>query len=70
MAAENKFPILLNGEEHLTKAVTAAALVAEQNLDQEGVVVLMNGEVLPRDSWETNLKEGDEMELLRFVSGG
>ena len=38
---------------------------------RRGVAVAVNGEVVPRSSWhETELSDGDEVEIVHAVQGG
>jgi sulfur carrier protein len=51
--------------------VTVAALVATLTDQRRRVAVAVNGEVVPRSSWETTpLRDGDSVEVLAAVAGG
>jgi sulfur carrier protein len=53
------------------QGVTVAALVATLTDQRRRVAVAVNGEVVPRSSWETTpLREGDSVEVLAAVAGG
>ncbi len=65
--------LLVNGrEEEFPKEVgTVLDLLQHKRIVPETVVVELNGSVLKRDSWGTALlKDGDRLEILRFVGGG
>ena len=48
---------------------TLAAVVGD--LPRRGVAIARNGEVVPRDSWDTTrLQEGDILEVVRPIQGG
>ena len=51
--------------------VTVAALVATLTDQRRRVAVAVNGEVVPRSSWDTTpLRDGDSVEVLAAVAGG
>ncbi|MBI4026180.1 MAG: sulfur carrier protein ThiS [Verrucomicrobia bacterium] len=63
--------IRLNGEERETAATTIAMLLRETNLLASQVAVELNGTVLFRHEFvETDVKEGDRVEIIRVVAGG
>jgi sulfur carrier protein len=65
--------IRLNGSEQSVTAATLAELLAEQALDpaQRGVAVAVNGAVVPRAAWpQTQLRSGDQIEIVRARQGG
>lgn len=50
---------------------TIRALLAERGVPEEGVVVAVGGDVVPRGEWdERTIREGDEVEIVRAVAGG
>lgn len=62
---------MVNGNREHIGNCTIAQMVREKGLTPETLVVEYNREVVPRDRWDAiTLKEGDEVELLRFVGGG
>lgn len=65
-------PIVLNGEERRIPAgISAAGLLRELELDPRGVVVEVNRDIVRREALEeTDLEEGDRVEVVRFVGGG
>ena len=46
-----------------------ASLLGE--LPRRGVAIARNGEVVPRDQWDsTELQDGDDVEIVRPIRGG
>lgn len=64
--------IQINGEEHsLVLGLTLKALLHELSLSEEGVALAVNGQVLPKKSWASQvLSDGDRVEIVRAVGGG
>ncbi|HEY5621274.1 MAG TPA: sulfur carrier protein ThiS [Pontiella sp.] len=64
--------LMVNGEEHNhTGAGTVEALLDELGANKAHTALMINGEVVPADRWETaRLNENDEIEMLVFVGGG
>ena len=67
----------INGEEATVAAVpvqdpfTLAALIESLNMKSDRVAVELNREIVPRNLWpQTQLKEGDRLEIVHFVGGG
>jgi sulfur carrier protein len=63
--------VIINGEEQEIAAMSVAALLGE--LDYEGThfAVAVNYDVLPKSRWaETQLKAGDEIEIITPRQGG
>lgn len=51
--------------------VTVGALVDGEVADRRGVAVAVDGDVLPRSSWDTTtLHDGAKVELVSAVQGG
>ena len=51
--------------------LSVAALVARLTEARRGVAVAVNGEVVPRSTWETSrLTDGDAVEVLTATQGG
>lgn len=69
---EDRLPeIHLNGEIRSVGALTVLALVQELGLDVRKVAVEHNLEIVPRTLHaETELVDGDRLELVVFVGGG
>ena len=64
--------IQINGEEHsLVLGLTLKALLHELSLSEEWVALAVNGQVLPKKSWASQvLSDGDRVEIVRAVGGG
>ena len=62
----------MNGEQKLVDGVrTLAQLVEQLGMKGDRVAVELNREIVPRDRWaETELHEGDRLEIVHFVGGG
>jgi sulfur carrier protein len=67
----------INGEEGTYAATsdggpfTLAALVESLNMKSDRVAIELNRDIVPRDHWpETELKDGDRLEIVHFVGGG
>ncbi len=64
--------IRLNGETCVMSASTVAELVAAQGIERpRGVAVAVNGEVVPRRSWDArHIADGDDVEIVKPIGGG
>lgn len=63
--------IIVNGEKQNIEATTVADFVVRSGLRAERVAIELNLEILPRKLWaETQLREGDRLEIVHFVGGG
>ena len=64
--------IRLNGEPYdIVGPVSISALLAELNIDPRIVAVEHNVAVVKRQQYDdTMVREGDEVEIVRFVGGG
>ena len=62
----------VNGTEtELAEGTTVLAYLESQGLPQDVVVVELNGDILPGESFgKAALAQGDTVEILRFVGGG
>jgi sulfur carrier protein len=65
----------INGEERDFTSVpapfTLAALVELLGMKPDRVAVELNRDIVPRDRWlETQLDDGDRLEVVHFVGGG
>jgi len=62
-----------NGVPEALAAATVGALLEARGVAPEtrGVAVAINGAVVPRAAWgETRLAAGDEIEIIKAMSGG
>ena len=51
--------------------LSLALLVEQLGMKQDRVAVEVNRNIVPREQWaETNLAEGDQLEIVHFVGGG
>lgn len=64
--------IIVNGEEFAIDSDSSVAkLVKERGLDRSRVAVELNGEIVPRGTFDdTLLHDGDKVEIVHFVGGG
>ena len=65
----------INGEERdfsgSPAPFTLAALVETLGMKADRVAVELNRDIVPRDRWaQTQLNEGDRLEVVHFVGGG
>ena len=62
----------INGEpREFSAGLTLAGLVENLGMKADRVAVELNLEIVPRASWEqTQLKDGDKLEIVHFVGGG
>ena len=67
--------IQINGEDrdfdYAPSPFTLAGLVEIMGMKADRVAVELNRDIVPRDRWaETQLQEGDRLEIVHFVGGG
>lgn len=64
--------IVLNGKDvELDGVTTVLDMLKARDLVPETVVVELNKEIVPSDRFaETEINDGDHLEVLRFVGGG
>ena len=64
--------IIVYGEEfEIDSGSSVAKLVEERGLDRSRVAVELNGEIVPRGTFDdTLLHDGDKVEIVHFVGGG
>lgn len=62
----------INGEiRNYEGPATLAALIASMGLKADRVAVELNRDIVARDRWgNTNLSDGDRLEIVNFVGGG
>ena len=65
----------INGEERIFSDSPArfslASLVERLGMKPDRVAVELNRDIVPRDRWaQTELAEGDRLEVVHFVGGG
>ncbi len=64
--------LIVNGEEHVHAGNGSIdALLDELGANKAHTALMVNGEVVPSENWNsTALNENDEIEMLVFVGGG
>ena len=64
--------VRVNGEDReLAEGVSVAALLESMELDVNGIAVALNMEIVRRGEYgDTQLSDGDEVEIVRAVGGG
>ncbi len=64
--------LVINGDERdFAAPLTLAGLVEELGMKQDRVAVELNRDIVPRIQWpQTNLSQGDRLEIVHFVGGG
>ena len=72
MAEAATIQIQLNGEPYqLAPETRVSGLIAELQLTQGRLAIELNLNILPRTQWdETQLQNGDKLEIVHFVGGG
>ncbi len=70
--APGRVSIFVNGRaRQVNGAMTLGELAADCRLDARRLLVELNGETLPRESWPQHpLRHGDRVEFIRVVAGG
>jgi sulfur carrier protein len=63
--------LIINGDSREFEVDTLAALLDHLGMKQDRVAVELNRNIVPREKWaETNLADGDRLEIVHFVGGG
>jgi len=64
--------IKLNGKDETIKTDTSIGkFLKDKGIKKESVVVMINENIIKKNDFETTyIKNEDEVEILRFVSGG
>jgi thiamine biosynthesis protein ThiS len=64
--------VQVNGETHeLAEGTTLSELIAKLQLAPERLAIERNREVVRRARWaETEIADGDQIEIVHFVGGG
>lgn len=67
----NQQPMTVDAPDDRGSGLTVGAFVRAKALPEKAIVIALNGDVVVRSAWEsTALNEGDEVEIVRAVSGG
>jgi sulfur carrier protein len=63
--------VKINGELLEKDGKTVTEMLADMNISGQRVAVELNEEIVPKAKYdETVLKDGDHVEVVRFVGGG
>ena len=64
--------IFVNGlEREIYPSATVSQFINTLKINQKNVIVELNREVIEKQNYSNKtLKEGDEVELIRFIGGG
>ncbi|MEG0134765.1 MAG: sulfur carrier protein ThiS [Cetobacterium sp.] len=63
--------IILNGDPHEVKnGTTIFELLKLFEVSEDGVIVLIEEEIIPKEEYTKEIYNDCEIEFLRFVSGG
>jgi sulfur carrier protein len=64
--------ITMNGEQkNCPESVSLAQLIEQLGMKGDRVAVELNREIVPRAQWsDTELHDGDRLEIVHFVGGG
>ncbi len=63
--------IIINGKKENLNARTIADIVKLRELEQNGLVIEHNGNIVKQEEWHASqIQAGDKLELLSFVGGG
>jgi thiamine biosynthesis protein ThiS len=64
--------LTINGEDReFSPNLTVAALLAELGMKPDRVAVELNRNLVPRERWDqTQLSDGNRLEIVHFVGGG
>ncbi len=63
--------LIINGDERQLAAQTLSALVEELGMKSDRVAIELNREIVHKEQWpQTQLRDGDRLEIVHFVGGG
>jgi thiamine biosynthesis protein ThiS len=64
--------VVINGEDRSFESpLSLAALVQVLGMKTDRVAIELNRDIVPRDRWDqTQLADGDHLEIVHFVGGG
>lgn len=68
----NPMKLLINGEDReFDSPLSLTSLIEQLGMKTDRVAIELNREIVARERWsETNLNEGDRLEIVHFVGGG
>jgi len=72
LAKMNSMKLLINGEDReFNSQLSLSSLVEQLGMKTDRVAIELNRNIVPRERWaETNLNDGDRVEIVHFVGGG
>jgi len=63
--------IVVNGEPYGAEDLTVQALVERLTIEQRGIAVALDGEIVHRGEWSTTLvRDGARIEIVTAAAGG
>ncbi len=64
--------LIINGADREFAGIsTLSSLVEKLGMKSDRVAIELNRDIVPRDRWpQTNLSEGDRLEIVHVVGGG
>ena len=63
--------VIVNGQELDAAGKTVSQLLAAEGFDSGRIAVERNGDIVPKGLYgQTVLRDGDTLEVVRFVGGG
>lgn len=64
--------VIINGDDHqLDGPISLSGLVERLGMKADRVAVELNLDIVPRGRWvDTQLADGDRLEIVHFVGGG
>ncbi len=63
--------VIVNGQERDAAGKTVSQLLAAEGFDFGRIAVERNGDIVPKGLYgQTVLRDGDTLEVVRFVGGG
>ncbi len=64
--------LVINGDDQLVEGpITLSTLIEHLGMKPDRVAVELNLDIVPRQRWnETQLADGDRLEIVHFVGGG
>lgn len=71
MDSISKITVNINGKEiELENVSTVEGMLKARNVTGEMFVVEKNLEIVPKDKYDTKIKNGDSIEIVGFFGGG
>ena len=69
---DQQMQVVINGEDRIFESpLTLAGLIQVLGMKTDRVAIELNRDIVPRDQWDqTQLADGDRLEIVHFVGGG